>query len=71
MIMKDLPTATSTRSFTIIEIRNESARISGWTMIVSSFGRYLPQSAHDHETGSLATTHMRRTAPPGSVSATA
>jgi hypothetical protein len=23
-------------------------------MIVSSFGRYLPQTAHDHETGTVA-----------------
>jgi hypothetical protein len=29
-------------------------------MIVSSFGRYLSQTAHDHETGWLDTTHMEK-----------
>jgi hypothetical protein len=53
-------TATSTRSFGIIEIRYETARVPGWTMIVSSFGHITPQTVHDHETGVLETTHMEK-----------
>jgi hypothetical protein len=40
-------------------IMKRSRREPGWvghTMIVSSFGRYLPGTAHDHEMASWAGT---------------
>jgi hypothetical protein len=60
MIMKDLVPLQVPDPSGSSKSGTKTARVPGWTMIVSSFGHIAPQTVHDHETGVLATTHMEK-----------